>query len=477
MGAMTIRPFYVAGEWRTGEGTKEVLSPFDDALVAEVGVPTDADAEDAVRAAVATFDEARVLPTHARAEALMQVSRGIAGRVDEFAESIAREGGKPLKWSKVEASRAVTTFRWAAEEARRAGGEFMNLDADPGMEGRAGILRRFPLGPVLGITPFNFPVNLVAHKLAPALAVGAPIVIKPAGQTPLGALLLAEEVEKTDLPKGMLSVLTLPGSRAEKLVADRRFKKFSFTGSGIGWDLKELDSRKHVTLELGGNAGVIVHSDADLDWAAQRIAFGGYYQAGQSCISVQRIFVQSEVYDDFVARLVKQVQSLKVGDPLDPTVDVGPVIDKGALDRIDEWVKEAAAGGAEVLTGGTREGSLYQPTILANTSAEMKVRCQEVFGPVTTVERYETFEQAIGLVNDSEYGLQAGVFTSSLERAMLAHRELQVGGVVVNDQSAWRADQMPYGGAKDSGYGREGLRWAMDSMTEQKILVLSGIAL
>jgi aldehyde dehydrogenase (NAD+) len=261
------------------------------------------------------------------------------------------------------------------------------------------------------------------------------------------------------------------------LVEDRRFKKLSFTGSGLGWTLKGLDPHKHVTLELGGNAGVIVHSDADLDWAAQRIAFGGYYQAGQSCISVQRIFVQSEVYEDFTARLVKQVDGLKTGDPMDPTVDVGPVIDPGALDRIEEWVKEAVDAGAEVLTGGSRDGTCYLPTILAHTTADMKVRCEEIFGPVTTVEKYETFEDALRMVNDSAYGLQAGVFTSSLERAMLAHRELQVGGVIVNDQSAFRADQMPYGGSKDSGYGREGLRFAMDEMTEPRLMVLSNVPL
>src|SRR5437660_1160892 len=474
---MTTRPFYVAGDWRTGGGTSEVRSPYDGGVVAEVGVPTDADVEEAVAKAAAAFQESRLLPTHARAEALMHISRRIADRVDEFAESIAREGGKPLKWSKVEASRAVSTFRWAAEEARRFGGEFLSLDADAGMDGRAGIVRRFPLGPVLGISPFNFPVNLVAHKLAPALAVGAPIVLKPAGQTPLGALLLAELFDETDLPKGMLSVLPISGARAQKLVEDRRFKKLSFTGSGLGWTLKGLDPHKHVTLELGGNAGVIVHSDADLDWAAQRIAFGGYYQAGQSCISVQRIFVQSEVYDDFVTRLIKQVESLKVGDPLDPSVDVGPLIDKGALERVDAWVKEAVAQGAQILTGGKREDPLYYPTVLANTTPQMNVRCQEVFGPVITVQSYQTFEEALAGVNDSPYGLQAGVFTSSVERAMLAHRELQVGGVIVNDQSAFRADQMPYGGSKDSGMGREGLRYAMDEMTEPRIMVLSNIPL
>src|SRR5207249_10599246 len=266
------------------------------------------------------------------------------------------------------------TFRWAAEETRRFGGEFVRLDTEASLGSRAGIVRRFPFGPVLGISPFNFPVNLVAHKLAPSLAVGAPIVLKPAGVTPLGARARAELFDETDLPKGMLSVLPISGERAQKLVEDRRFAKLSFTGSGIGWKLKGLDSHKHVTLELGGNAGVIVHSDADLDHAAQRVAFGGYYQAGQSCIAVQRTFIQSEVYDDFVARLIKQVESLKAGDPLDPTVDVGPLIDAGALDRVDAWVKEAVEQGAEILTGGERNDPFYQPTVLARTTRKMKVR-------------------------------------------------------------------------------------------------------
>jgi acyl-CoA reductase-like NAD-dependent aldehyde dehydrogenase len=474
---MTIRPFYVAGDWRTGEGVLEVKSPYDASVVASVGVPTDTDVEEAVAAAVQTFKESRHLPTHARSEALMQISRRIFERVDELAEAVAREGGKPLKWSTVEVTRAVSTFRWAAEESRRMNGEFLPLDTEASLGSRAGIVRRFPIGPVLGISPFNFPVNLVAHKVAPALAVGAPIVVKPAGVTPLGALALAELFDETDLPKGMLSVVPIASDRAEKLVRDPRFRKLSFTGSGVGWRLKGLDPKKHATLELGGNAGAIVHSDADLDHAAARIAFGGYYQAGQSCISVQRVLVQSEVYEDFVARFVKQVESLKVGDPLDPTVDVGPVIDAAALERIDQWVKEAVAQGAEILTGGRREDPLYYPTVLANTTSAMKVRCEEVFGPVTTVQRYQTFEEALAQVNDSPYGLQAGVFTSSIERAMLAHRELEVGGIIVNDVSAFRADQMPYGGSKDSGYGREGLRYAMQEMTEPRIMVLSHVPL
>ncbi len=475
--AAKTRPFYAAGKWKTGRGTLAVKSPYDGSVVAEIGVPTDEDVEQSVAAAASTFKESRHLPTYVRADALALISRRIAERMDELSELVAREGGKPLKWSKIEVTRAVSTFRWASEETRRFGGEFVPLDTEQSLGSRAGIIRRFPYGPVLGISPFNFPVNLVAHKVAPALAVGAPIVVKPAGVTPLGALALAELFDETELPKGMLSVLPISSDRAQKLVEDRRFKKLSFTGSGIGWKLKGLDPHKHATLELGGNAGVIVHSDADLDHAAARVAVGGYYQAGQSCISVQRVLIQSEVYEDFVARLIKQVESLKVGDPLDPSVDVGPLIDHDALERVDAWVKEAVDHGAEVLTGGKREDPFYHPTVLAKTSPEMKVRCMEIFGPVITVQPYQTFEEALAEVNDSEYGLQAGVFTSSIERAMLAHRELEVGGIIVNDVSAFRADQMPYGGSKESGYGREGLRYAMDEMTEPRIMVLSHVPL
>jgi glyceraldehyde-3-phosphate dehydrogenase (NADP+) len=276
----------------------------------------------------------------------------------------------------------------------------------------------------------------------------------------------------------MYQVLPVSSSVADGMARDARYRKISFTGSAeVGWYLKGLDPRKRVTLELGGNAGVIVHSDADLDLAAQRIAFGGYYQAGQSCISVQRVLVQSEVYDDFTTRLVKQVESLKYGDPMDPTVDVGPLIDAGSLERIATWVDEAVAQGAEVLTGGRRDDPFYAPTVLARTSPEMKVRCEEIFGPVTTVSSYQTFEEALAEVNNSRYGLQAGVFTRDIDRAFQAHREIEVGGLIVNDQSAFRADQMPYGGSKDSGFGREGLRFAMEEMTEPRIMVLSHVPL
>jgi acyl-CoA reductase-like NAD-dependent aldehyde dehydrogenase len=473
-----VKPFLVNGEWRTGEGTFEVRSPFDDSVVAELGMPTDADVEDAIATAAATFEEAARLSVAARATALDHISHRLAETQDENADLIAAEGGKPLKWAKVEAARAVSTFRWASETIRHGQDEAMRLDTEAAFGSRFGILRRFPLGPVFGITPFNFPLNLVAHKVAPALAVGAPIVVKPASATPIGALRLAEFFDETDLPTGMMQVLPVSSKVADGMARDERFRKISFTGSaGIGWYLKGLDPKKRVTLELGGNAGVIVHRDADLDLAAQRIAFGGYYQAGQSCISVQRVLVSSEVYDDFAVRLTKQVEQLKVGDPMDDTVDVGPVITRSEVDRIAEWVAEAESQGAEVLTGGTADGPFYQPTLISRTTPEMKVRCEEVFGPVCTISPYETFEEALAEVNDSKYGLQAGVFTNDINRAFDAHRTLEVGGVIVNDVSAFRADQMPYGGSKESGFGREGLRFAMEEMTEPRIMVLSHVPL
>src|SRR5687767_14417323 len=324
-----IRPFLVNGQWRTGEGTFEVKNPYDDSVVAELGVPTGADVEEAIATAAAAFDESSKLSVAARAGALDHISRRLDETKEENAELIAEEGGKPIKWARVEAARAVSTFRWAAEECRRAGGEVMRLDTEAALGSRLALIRRFPRGPVLAITPFNFPVNLVAHKMAPAIAVGAPIVIKPATKTPLGALLLGELFAETDLPPGMLSVIPIGGSEAGELARDERFKKISFTGSSqVGWDLKAADPKKAVTLELGGNAGVIVHSDGDLDKAAQRVAFGGYYQAGQSCISVQRVLAQSSVFDDFKQKLIAEVEKLKTGDPSDPDTDVGPLIDR-----------------------------------------------------------------------------------------------------------------------------------------------------
>jgi acyl-CoA reductase-like NAD-dependent aldehyde dehydrogenase len=479
MGIMSdTKAYLVAGEWKTGDESFEVKSPYDGRLVASVATPTEADVEGAIAGAHQVFDETRRLPVHVRAEALMHISRRLAERTDEVAELIAREGGKPLKWAKVEASRATSTFRWAAEECRRFSGELMRLDTEAALGARLGIVRYFPLGPVLGIAPFNFPVNLVAHKMAPALAVGAPIVIKPATKTPLGALLLGELFLETDLPKQMCSVLPIEGSRASKLATDERFAKITFTGSSaVGWELRKANPKAAVTLELGGNSGVIVHSDADLDTAANRIAFGGYYQAGQSCISVQRVLVEQSVAEAFNRKLVAEVEKLKTGDPMNPETDVGPLINHDALERVAAWVDEAVQAGAEVLCGAKREDPLYMPTVLARTDPSMKVRCEEIFGPVITVGTYTDFGTAIEEVNNSRYGLQAGIFTSNMDLLLTAHRDIRVGGLIANDVSAFRADQMPYGGTKDSGTGREGLRYAMGEMTEPRILVLSNVPL
>jgi acyl-CoA reductase-like NAD-dependent aldehyde dehydrogenase len=472
------KKYLVAGKWKAGADTFEVRSPFDSSVVATVASPTDEDVEGAVSAAADVFDAARKLPVHARAEALAHISKRLQERAEEVAATIAREGGKPLKWARVEAARAVSTFRWAAEECRREGGEVLRLDTEAALGSRLGIVRRFPRGPVLAIAPFNFPVNLVAHKMAPALAVGCPVVIKPATKTPLGALLLGELFAETDLPAAMCSVLPVGGSVAAELAKDTRFHKISFTGSSeVGWNLVGADPRKVVTLELGGNAGVIVHSDADLDLAAKRVAFGGYYQAGQSCIAVQRVLVETSVADEFSDKLVTEVEKLVTGDPMDEGTDVGPVIDRDALDRISAWVDEAVQAGAEVLTGGKREDPFYRPTVLAHTERDMKVRCEEIFGPVITIGSYDRFEDAIAEVNSSRYGLQSGVFTSDVNRIMLAYRDIEVGGLIANDVSSFRADQMPYGGTKDSGTGREGLRYAMEEMTEARILVLSNVPL
>ena len=472
------KPYLIAGDWRSSSKSFDVKSPFDDSVVATVGEPSDEDAEAAVAGAADVFDETRKLPVHQRAEALMHISRRLEERGDEVAEVIAREGGKPIKWAKVEGARAVSTFRWAAEECRRDGGEILRFDTEASLGARLGIVRRFPLGPVFAIAPFNFPVNLVAHKMAPALAVGAPIVIKPATKTPLGSLLLGELFSETDLPPAMCSILPVGGSKAGDLAADDRFAKITFTGStAIGWSLRERSPKKAVTLELGGNAGVIVHSDADTDKAAQRIAYGGYYQAGQSCISVQRVLVHSSLADTFTEKVIAEVEKLKTGDPMDPATDVGPLIDHDSLERVTAWVDEAVQAGAEVLTGGKREDPFYLPTVLSKTRPGMKVRSEEIFGPVTTLETYDDFDAAIADVNNTKYGLQAGIFTSDVKLLMTAHRDMQVGGIIANDVSSWRADQMPYGGTKDSGVGREGLRYAMDEMTQQKILVLSDVAL
>nr|WP_245563444.1 aldehyde dehydrogenase family protein [Longispora albida] len=458
----------MAGRRAVTAGTLDVFSPGDGRLVGRAGVPDEDQVEAAVAAAAAVADEYAALPAHARAAALDHVSRRLAERAEEVAALISAENGKPIKWARVETSRAISTFRWAAEEARRFGGEFQRLDTDPNATGRAALIRRFPRGPVLGIAPFNFPLNLVAHKVAPALAVGAPIIVKPAPATPLSALLLGGILAETELPEGAWSVLPVPNDRMEPLVADLRLPVVSFTGSvPVGWSIAEAVPRKHVTLELGGNAAAVVCPDwTDLEFAAQRIALFSNYQAGQSCIAVQRVLVARSVFDDFVPLLKAEIAALDLAE------DVGPVINDAAAERISGWV---AKSGGEILAGGGRDGRLVEPTVIANPDPAAEVLTEEVFGPVLTVQAFDTVDEAFGMVNDSAFGLQAGVFTRDLPTAFAAHRALRVGGVIVGDVPSFRADQMPYGGQKASGTGREGVRSAMEDYTEQRVLVLGAL--
>jgi acyl-CoA reductase-like NAD-dependent aldehyde dehydrogenase len=474
-----VKPFYLSGVPTLGTETLEVTSPWDGRVVGVVSVPTDAQVEQAVADLDAVRLEAQATPAHVRAAALDHISKRIAERAEEYAQVITAENGKPLVWSRGEVSRAVSTFRWAAEEVRRFSGEVQRLDTDANATGRLGIVRRFPRGPVLGIAPFNFPLNLVAHKVAPAIAVGAPILVKPAPSTPLSALLLGEIIAETDLPKAMVSVLPVANDKMSALVADPRLPVISFTGSGpVGWSIQQQAHRKHITLELGGNAAVVVNNDwPDLQAAASRIALFSNYQAGQSCIAVQRVLVHADIYDEFVSELVAAVQKLPTGDPTADGVQVGPVINDGAAERIVTWVDEARAAGAEVLTGGTREGRTVAPTVLVDVPRDSKIGDEEVFGPVLSVAKFADINEAFALVNDSKYGLQAGLFTRDVQVAFRAHRDLEVGGVIVGDVPSYRADQMPYGGWKDSGVGREGLRSAMADLTEERVLVLTGLDL
>ena len=416
----------------------------------------------------------RRLSGYARSTLLQKAAQALQSRQEEFARTMMAEAGKPLTDARREVGRAVQTFSIAGEEAKRIGGEVVPLDWSPGMESYWGVTRRFPIGPILGITPFNFPLNLVVHKVAPALAAGNSILIKPAPQTPLTSLLLAELLLEAGVPAGGLNVLPCDNRVAEQLVVDSRFKLLSFTGSApVGWMLKAKCGKKKVVLELGGNAAVIVEPDADLDYVAQRCVTGGFSYAGQTCISVQRIFVHESVAAAFTENLVARVELLETGDPGNERTVVGPLIDPGAAQRIEGWIEDAVAQGARVLSGGTRVGSVVRPTVLSQVTPGMKVSCQEVFGPLVTITPYHEFDDVLKAVNESDYGLQAGVFTGNIGRIFQAFEQLEVGAVLANEIPTFRADHMPYGGVKDSGIGREGLRYAIEDMTEPKLLVMN----
>lgn len=468
------RPFLVHGQWKSGELSASVVDPFTGKLVAKVTQATDSDVEEAIASTCSAAATMEQLPSHARYNILQQVAALLYRRRDEFVQAITAEAGKPITDAKREVGRAIQTFTVAAEEARRIPGEVVPLDWTPGFDTHLGMLRRFPIGPILGITPFNFPLNLVAHKVAPALASSNPILIKPAPQTPLTALLLGEVVMEAGIPQGGLNVVPCDNILAERMVVDPRFKLLSFTGSAsVGWMLKAKCGKKKVTLELGGNAGVIIEPDADLELAAQRCAAGGFGYAGQTCISVQRVFVHHAVVDVFTTKLLMHVARLKVGDPADETTSIGPLIDQAAAQRVESWIGEAVSDGAHVLLGGKRMGSLVEATVLSNVKPDMKVSCKEVFGPVVTVTPYRQLSEAVALLNQSDYGLQAGLFTQDINKIFYAFRHLEVGAVLANEIPTFRADHMPYGGVKDSGLGREGVRAAIEDMTEPRMLIMN----
>ena len=469
---VTEKRLLIGGEWVETGDWLEVRSPYSGEVVGRVAKA----GADEARAAIDAAENAMAnpLPAHKRAEILVKVAGGLGRRHDEAAQTISAEAGKPLKAAKVEATRAMSTYTFSAVEARKLAGEMVPMDASQAGEGKLAFTLREPIGIVGAISPFNFPLNLVAHKIAPALAAGCAVVLKPASQTPLSALLLAELETEAGLPPGWLNVLVGPASEiGDVLVEDARVRAITFTGSSdVGWKLRERAARKKVTLELGNATPVIVHGDAELEEAATKLAANAFSFAGQSCISVQRIYVQKWVYEDFVARFVPKVENLVVGDPAEEETDVGPVIDSDARERILAWIDEARESGATLLTGGKVEGDVISPTVIAHASLDLKVCREEVFGPVCVVNSYETLEEAIQLANATRYGLQAGIFTADIRVAMRAAQELEFGGVTVNEAPTFRADQMPYGGVKDSGNTREGPAYAVRELSEERVVVI-----
>lgn len=466
-------PLYIANEPWTGNADLEVTDKYTGEVAFRVALAGPAEIEAGIAAAVAATEPMARMAAYERQAVLDHCVRRFRERFDELAYALCVEAGKPIKDSEGEVTRLIDTFRIAAEESVRMTGEVQPLDISARARGYQGIWKRVPIGPCSFISPFNFPLNLAAHKIAPAIAVGCPFVMKPASRTPLGAIMMGEVLAETDLPKGAFSILPAHRDGADMFTEDERLKLLSFTGSpGVGWDLKAKAGKKKVVLELGGNAAVIIDADADLDDAVERTVFGAFYQSGQSCIGVQRILVHDAVYDAFRDKLVAKTKTLVAGNPHDRETFVGPMIDVKEAERLDRWIAEAVVGGASLLCGGKREGAMLEATLLENVGRETKLNREEAFGPVAFFQRFETFDEAIEIVNDSKFGLQAGVFTRDLFKVLDAWDRLEVGGVVVNDVPSYRVDNMPYGGVKDSGLGREGVRFAMEDMTEIRNLVI-----
>ncbi len=477
---MKMRPGSVTGfllcgkEWTDGEAM-EIRSPWDQGLLGRVTIATRQDAREAVTHAAASLRRTRALPRWKRKEILEDIAATLIDQKERFAQLIVAEAGKPIRAARTEVERTVQVFKTAAEEAVRLGGESIPLDLSEGNEGKWGLVQRFPVGPILAITPFNFPLMLVAHKLAPAIAAGCPVVLKPAPQTPFTALALGEVILKSGWPEEALAILTLSNADTAWLAErEDRIKLVSFTGSAaVGWALKAKSGRKRVTLELGGNAALIVHSDwKDLDEAAARVAHGAFSYAGQSCISVQRVYVERPIFQTFLWKVVGLAGKLVQGDPALESTDLGPLIRASDAERVESWINQAVKAGAKLVEGGQRNGNLIPPTVFSGTRSGMKIVEEEIFGPVVTIEPYDDYEDALAMVNHSRYGLQTGLYTRDAGRIMLAFRELEVGAVIVGDVPTWRIDAMPYGGVKESGLGREGVRWAIEEMTEPRLLVM-----
>lgn len=466
--------YFIAGKEKDSSEKLAVKNPYNNEEIGAVFKTPAGDLKEAVKAAKKGFEITKKLPSHKRSDVLKNIAESIKEKRKDIAETLALEAGKPIKFALGEADRAVMTFTIASEEAKRIDGEFINLDLLPASENRYGVVRRFPLGPVLAISPFNFPLNLVAHKLAPSIAAGNSFVLKPASATPITAVKLAKIILDAGYPEEAVNVVVCSGKNAESLVGDDTFKIVSFTGSAeVGWHLKSAAGKKKVILELGGNAGVIVEKDADINFAVKRCVLGGFVYAGQVCISVQRIFVNSDIYNEFSEKFIDETKKLKVAHPLDEDIILSAMIDEDAAIKTEEWVNEAVKEGAVILTGGKREGNVYYPTVLTNTKPDMKVRKDEVFAPVVTLESYDNFEDAVSLVDEGLFGLQAGVFCNDLKKIWYAYDNIEVGGLIINDFPTYRIDHMPYGGVKDSGLGREGLKYAVEEMTEPKLLALN----
>lgn len=466
-------PYWLANEPVFANQDLEVTDKYTGEVATRVALADEAVVEQAIAASAAADHAMRRMPAYARQDVLMHCVSRFTERHEELAQALRVEAGKPIKDARGEVTRLVDTFRVAAEESTRIYGEVMPLDISARAEGYLGQWKRVPIGPCSFISPFNFPLNLAAHKVAPALAVGCPFVLKPASLTPIGALIIGEVLAETDLPAGAFSILPTTRAAAGALTTDDRLKLLSFTGSpGVGWDLKARAGKKPVVLELGGNAAVIVDEDADVDDAVNRMIIGAFYQSGQSCIGVQRILIHSSLYDEVRDRLVAATSELVCGDPRDENTFVGPMISEKEATRLEGWVDEAVAAGATVLCGGTRDGAMLEATLLENVAPDQAIVCNEAFGPVAALSSFDDFDEALDQVNDSVFGLQAGIFTSDIHKAHRAWDTLDVGGVVIGDIPSWRVDHMPYGGVKDSGLGREGIRFAIEDMTEIRMLVI-----